>query len=446
MTDQTRSTRRRPRRPAFLATGVALAAVVVLAGACSGGGRASTTSRAPKGGAPTSTWRTAAGNGAPVDLTATKVRLTDIGADLDHPIDMAFRPGSTSSIVAERGGRIVELVRDGDGYRPATGPVIDLTARVGDTAVERGLLGIAVSPDGSHLYASYTEATHGDSRIDEYALGGSDGSLRADAASRRQLLAIEQPFPNHNGGSLRFGTDKMLYAGFGDGGGAGDPNGNGQSPDTLLGKVLRLDPTGVHDRDHDGIPDDNPFVTPRTDGRRPAAFSARPEIWLTGVRNPWRIDIDPRTGDLWIGDVGENRFEEIDHLAPEGATGAGFGANLGWNLFEGTARFDGAKPAPGAASAGPFVMPVLTYSHDRGCAITGGVVVRDERLPGLAGAYLYGDFCAPGVRAMRDGVGGAVQQADLGLDIRSVVSFARGPDGRVYVISLDGRVARIDPA
>lgn len=408
---------------------VAAAVLPVLAGSCSGDDGAassvtSTTSRRTRG-----STTTAAPAG---DLSGAGVRLTDLGLALDHPIDLASRPKSTSLIIAERGGRIVEAVSDGDGFHLADGPVIDLTAAVGNTDVERGLLGVAVAPDGKHLYASYTEATHGDSRIDEYPLSGSDGSLRADPASRRQILAIVQPFPNHNGGSLRFGPDGMLYAGFGDGGAGGDPNGNAQSRTTLLGKILRIDPSAP-----DGVPDDNPFVDHDGGG----VDGAQPLIWATGLRNPWRLDFDPSTGDLWIGDVGENRFEEIDHLPKSDGTGRG--ANLGWDLYEGTERFDSPNPAPGAASAGPFIGPVFTYSHDEGCSITGGVVVRDPRLPGLTGAFLYSDFCKGGVRAVRPAERGTVQQADLGLDVPSVVSFGRGPDGGTYVVSLDKGVSRI---
>ena len=184
---------------------------------------------------------------------------------------------------------------------------------------------------------------------------------------------------------------------------------------------------------------DNPFAGGTADGA-----DAEPLIWTTGLRNPWRIDIDPATGDLWIGDVGQNEFEEVDRLAA--SDGGGRGANLGWDLFEGDERFRDPDPAPGAASAGPFVAPVLTYSHDDGCSITGGVVVRDPRLPALDGAFLYGDFCQPWVRAVRVADDGSVQTADLGLDVGSVVSFARGPDGEVYVVSLDGSIGRIDPA
>ena len=167
-------------------------------------------------------------------------------------------------------------------------------------------------------------------------------------------------------------------------------------------------------------------------------------IWSTGVRNPWRIDFDPDTGDLWIGDVGQNLVEEVDRLAA--TDGAGRGANLGWDLYEGDQRFKDPNPAPGDASAGPFVTPVLTYTHDDGCSITGGVVVRDPKLPELDGAYLFGDFCKPRIRAVRIDADGTSTSADLGLDVASVVSFARGPDGEIFVVSLDGTIARLEAA
>jgi len=414
-----------------------LTAVVALAAGCSGddtSGSASTTKA--RDGSTSST--TADGDGtARAPLDATPVRLVSLDLDANDPIDLAYRSDSTSLLVAERGGTVREAQRAGDGFRFTDEPVIDLTAAVGSTDMERGLLGIAVAPDGEHLYVSYTEASHGDSRIDEYELSGEDGSLRADPDTRRQLVAIEQPFPNHNGGSLRFGPDGMLYAGFGDGGAADDPEGHGQARNTLLGKILRIDPSAP-----DGIPADNPFVGGDAD-----LSDAQPLIWATGLRNPWRIDFDPANGDLWIGDVGQNRIEEIDRLVADGDRPAGYGANLGWDLFEGTERFESPDPAPGPASEGPFVTPILTYSHDEGgCSVTGGVVVRDPRLAGLDGAFLYSDFCAGGVRAVRPSTGDSIDTADLGLEIGSVVSFARGPEGEVYVISMSDGVHRIDPA
>lgn len=431
-----------PRGRHLLGAAIALLAGLSLLVGCGGSGsgdsrtgttrRRSTTSTSTDGDAAITTT---------VPLDGTRVRLVDLDLDAKDPIDLTVRPGSTSLLIAERGGKIREAVRDGDGFHLLEEPVIDLTDAVGSTDMERGMLGIAVAPDGRHLYLSYTEKSHGDSRIDEYPLSGTDGGLRADPAGRRQLVSIVQPFPNHNGGSLRFGPDGMLYAGFGDGGGAGDPNGNGQRRDTLLGKILRIDPDAP-----DGIPADNPFVAKGTGIAAKGIDGAEPLIWATGLRNPWRIDFDPSTGDLWIGDVGQDWIEEIDRLTPTDGRPAGYGTNLGWNLFEGNERFDRPMPAPGAASAGPFVQPVFTYTHDEGCSITGGVVVRDPRLPSLTGAFLYSDFCAGGVRAVRQSPDGTVQQADLHLDVPGVVSFGRGPDGEVYVLSLQAGVQRIDPA
>lgn len=405
-----------------------IAPLAVLAGACSGDDDASSSSWGSSDSTTGSTTtETLAADGG--------VRLVDLGLGADQPIDLAFRPASTSLLVAERAGTVREAVADEDGFRLADDPVLDITDAVGDAGGEKGLLGLAVDPDGEHLYVSYTRAQDGASRIDEYELTGDDGSLRAELDTRRQLVAIPQPYANHNGGALRFGSDAMLYAGFGDGGSGGDPEGNGQARDTLLGKILRIDPSAP-----DGVPSDNPFV----DGDGTGTDVER-LIWATGLRNPWRIDIDPTTGDLWIGDVGQDRFEEIDRLSPEGGRGAGYGTNLGWDLFEGDQRFDEPDPAPGAASGGPFADPIATYSHDEGCSITGGLVVRDPRLVALDGTYLFSDFCQRWIRGVVTG-DGPTRIVDVGLDIGSVAAFARGPSGEVYVVSLDDGVQRLDPA
>ena len=411
---------------------VALALALALAGCGSGQDAApastssttTSTTTAPAGASPTPTAGTAT-----TPLGDVRVRLVDLGLDVDAPIDLTSRAGSTSLLIAGRGGTVQEAVADGDGFRLADDPVLDITDLVGSTESERGLLGIAVSPDGDRLYVSYTEAGDGNSRIDEFPLAGGDGSLRADPDRRRNLLGIDQPFANHNGGSLAFGPDGMLYAGFGDGGAADDPDGRAQDRSTLLGKILRLDPAGP-----DLAPADNPFV----DG------GGEPEIWATGLRNPWRISFDPATGDLWIGDVGQDEVEEVDVL--RAADGTGRGANLGWDLFEGTTEFDDADPADGDASAGPFTDPVFTYTHDDGCSVTGGYVYRGSAIPALQGAYLFGDYCASGVRAIRVEGSDTVDRADLDLDVASVASFGRGPDGELYVLSLDGGVSRIAPA
>ena len=362
---------------------------------------------------------------AAADAPLPTVRLEDLGLEVDQPIDLTFRPGGTSLLVAERSGRVREVVVDGDTHRLAPEPVLDLSERVGSTDAERGLLGIAVSPDGSELYTSYTESSAGDSRVDAYPIGGDEGALRADVDGRRELVAIEQPFANHNGGSLAMGPDGMLYAGFGDGGAANDPGGRAQDLSEQLGKVLRLDPTGRDDADGDGFPDDNPDL------------GGAPGIWLSGVRNPWRISFDAETGDLWIGDVGQDAVEEIDLLDAD--DGGGRGANLGWDLFEGDRPFEltGDPPAD-------LVEPVFTYTRDDGgCSVTGGVVYRGSAIPELDGSYLFGDFCDPRVRALRPAGEGGYEPVDLDVEVPGLVSFGTDASGEVYVLGLDGTIARI---
>jgi glucose/arabinose dehydrogenase len=403
----------------------ALAVVAVTATALSscGSESATPTSAAPTTG-PTSTTSTI-DPAAAADAPLPTVRLEDLGLEVDQPIDLTFRPGGTSLLLAERSGRVREVVVDGDTHRLVPDPVLDLSERVGSTDAERGLLGIAVSPDGSELYTSYTESSAGDSRVDAYPLGGDEGALRADPDARRELVAIEQPFANHNGGSLAMGPDGMLYAGFGDGGAANDPGGRAQDLSEQLGKVLRLDPSGRDDADGDGFPDDNPDL------------GGAPGIWLSGVRNPWRISFDARTGDLWIGDVGQDAVEEIDLLDAD--DGGGRGANLGWDLFEGDRPFEltGDPPAD-------LVEPVFTYTRDDGgCSVTGGVVYRGAAIPELDGSYLFGDFCDPRVRALRPAGEGGYEPFDLGVEVPTLVSFGTDASGEVYVVGLDGTVARI---
>ena len=365
--------------------------------------------------------------GAPAEEVS--VSLVRLDVDLDEPIAAVAVPGGDSLLVAERAGTVVEVMLDTDGDVTGVEPVIDISDRVGGLDGERGLLGIALDPDGSQLFLTYTRSDDGADQLVSYALRSGDGPVVVDESTRRTLLDVPDPFANHNGGNIAFGPDGMLYTSFGDGGSSGDPEGNGQDRTTLLGKILRIDPSAP-----DGIPADNPFVD-GTDGERP-------EIWATGVRNPWRFSFDRTTGDLWVADVGQDRIEEVSVLAA--SEGGGRGANLGWDLFEGNDTFDDADPAPGAASSGPFTEPVFTYTHDEGgCSITGGVVYRGEDIPALSGSYLFSDFCQPGLRALRMDEDGAVTESSLGGDVPSVVSFAEDPDGEVYVVSLDEGLFRL---
>jgi glucose/arabinose dehydrogenase len=404
--------------------GAAALLVLALAAACSGNDprpqAGPATSAAPTTAPPTSEppSSTAAGARAAsaAQFRAAKVRLARV-ARVEQPVAMAVRPGEDNTLyLVEQVGR-VRVVRGG---RLDPTPVVDLSAKV-TAGGEQGLLGLAFSPDGRYLYLAYTDGD-GNHQISELTMGGQ----RADPGSERSLLHFDDPFPNHNGGQLAFGPDRRLYIGFGDGGSGGDPLGNGQSLGTLFGKILRIDPRPSGGRPY-GIPRDNPFV-----GRD----GARPELWDYGLRNPWRFSFDAATGDLWIGDVGQNSYEEVDH-EPAGSGGR----NYGWNRREGLHAFNGGDRPAGA------VDPVIEYGRGDGCTVIGGFVYRGRRIPGLRGAYLYGDYCSGWVRAARVGGGGKVsEQRDLGLQVPSLSSFGTDADGELYALSLTGDVFRIVPA
>jgi glucose/arabinose dehydrogenase len=352
---------------------------------------------------------------------------TELVGEFQEPIAMAGRPGDTDGRVylAERAGRVRDLSLT-DGSSEVVLDIRDQTT----TDAERGLLGLAVAPDGSQLYVSYTNRD-GDSRVDAYDLA-EDGALDVD--SRRIVFALDQPFPNHNGGHLTFGPDGFLYLGFGDGGDSGDPLLAGQDRGQLLGSLLRIDPRGS-DGSAYAVPSSNPYV---------GHEGARPEVWLKGVRNPWRFSFDRLTGDLWIGDVGQNEVEEIDWLPAEDGVDAGRGANLGWNEMEGDVPFeDGVEPDD-------HTPPVLTYRHaDGGCSVTGGHVYRGTAITGLYGAYLYADYCIGELRALTlDRETGEVldDAALLAEPLSQPVSFAEDAAGEHYVLLQSGRLLRLTPA
>jgi len=342
-------------------------------------------------------------------------RWSSIAAGLQSPIDIQTAGDDRLFIVEQRG--VVRIV-DEDGLRQE--PFLDIRDRVFDTGNEQGLLGLAFHPDfaaNGAFYVNYTRGT-GDTVIARFHSGADPN--RADPESEFVLLQIDQPFPNHNGGRVAFGPDGYLYIGTGDGGSQGDPQGRAQNPDSLLGKILRLDVDGGEPY---AIPPDNPFV----------AGGGRPEIWALGLRNPWRFDFDPALGDLFIGDVGQNQWEEIDFL-PFGTAG---GANFGWDRREGLASYEGdSSPA--------FTDPVAAYSHaEGGCSVTGGEVIRDPSLPEWQGIYLYGDFCSGLIWGLfRDGSGAWQGRLlfDSGFEI---TSFGSGVDGAVYVLDRIGDVYRL---
>jgi len=346
-------------------------------------------------------------------LAEVRIRLERI-AVLDQPVAMAVRAGDPALYVAEKPGRVVALA---PGREPTV--VLDLSGRV-STGSEQGLLGLAFSPDGRYLYVDLTDPA-GDTRVLEYRLTR-DG---IDPASEREVLRVDQPYANHNGGQLAFGPDGHLYIGLGDGGSAGDPEGRAQSLATLLGKILRISPLPVGGRPY-GVPSDNPFVdTP----------GARPEIWAYGLRNPWRFSFDRATGELWIGDVGQSAWEEVDVLAPDQG-----GANLGWDLLEGSHPFEG------SAEGTRTVLPVYEYPHDGAvCAVTGGFVYRGEAVPALQGAYVFGDFCTGVLQALAPRPGRAPAHRELGPVVPSLASFGEDAAGELYALSLEGAVYRLVP-
>ena len=316
------------------------------------------------------------------------------------------------------------MIRAGQ-LQPA--PFVDLSDRV-SSGGERGLLGLAFHPQfavNRRLFVNYTNL-RGDTHVAELRADSPD---TADPASERVLLAVAQPFANHNGGGLAFDNAGKLLVALGDGGSGGDPLGNGQRLDTLLGKILRLD---VDAGTPYAIPDDNPFR-----GRA----GARPEIWAYGLRNPFRIAVDRPSGDLYIGDVGQNRVEEID----VGLAARRGGENYGWNVTEGTQCF---SPASGCDRSGQ-TPPVLEYGHSEGCSVTGGVVYRGCRLPDLAGTYFFGDFCTGLVRSFRLEGGQATGVRDWTAGLRGVDSptaFGLDAAGEVYVVDYDGEIYRLEPA
>jgi len=388
---------------------IAIATAAVLSACGNVGTPSDTASTSPSAVLPST------GSLPPAALADVRIRLQQV-ATLEQPLGMAVRTGDPALYVAQKTGKIVVL-RDGE---VDPDPLLDLTQLV-SLGGEQGLLGLAFSPNGRELYVNYTD-TSGDTRVVGYAMRDD----RVVLSSRRDILVIDQPYTNHNGGNLAFGPDGYLYIGLGDGGSGGDPQGNGQSLATLLGKMLRIDPQLSGEAPF-LIPPDNPFV-----GRA----DVRPAIWVYGLRNPWRYSFDRLTGDLWIGDVGQSAWEEIDHQ-PSGSSG---GENYGWNLME------GAHPFAGDAPEGA-VRPVYEYSQDGGgCTVIGGYVYRGTQIAGLDGAYLFGDLCLGRIEALRVEDGRVVDHRELGPVVENLSSFGEDADGELYALSLSGGVYRIAPA
>jgi glucose/arabinose dehydrogenase len=337
---------------------------------------------------------------ADADVEALPEVTGQEAAVLDEPIALVAHPGDDRLWVAERAGTVRILEPTTGGRLAVEGdPVLDLSEET-TTEAERGLLGMAFSPDGAVLYVSYTDRD-GTSIVAAYPVV--EGEIDPDEGE--VLLDVDQPYPNHNGGHLVTTSDGSLWLGLGDGGAADDPENRAQDPDSLLGKLLRVDLTG--DEDH--------------------------EVVASGLRNPWRFSFDT-DGTIWIADVGQNEVEEVNRVAADALEGA----NFGWSGYEGDRPYldgDGRRPDDP-------VMPVFTYTHEGGnCSITGGFVYRGP-VVGLNGAYLYADYCAGRVKALVDD-GDGVVEVDLGIEVDAPISFGADRDGEAYVLSAAGPVIRI---
>ncbi|MGH2955135.1 MAG: PQQ-dependent sugar dehydrogenase [Solirubrobacterales bacterium] len=353
------------------------------------------------------------------------VRLQEIG-EFEEPVHVTQPPGGDPGhlYVVERCGEI-QRVPVGGG-EPET--FLDLSEQVECGGTEQGLLSVAFAPDyrDSGLFYVYYTDTGQNQTVAEYE-ASADGS-EADPGSARELLTMEDFASNHNGGLLLFGPDDRLWIGTGDGGGADDPERNGQDLTQLLGKILRIDPTAAGGEPY-SIPRDNPYLDEP---------EARPEIAINGMRNPWRFAFDRETDDLWIADVGQNELEEIDSVSFEEVVGREAAVNFGWSAFEGSQRFNEDQEAPGA------LPPVHEYGRELGCSVTGGLVVRNPELTSLYGRYVYGDFCEGELRSFTARAGEpATDDRELGVEVASLSSFGEDTDANVYATSLEGPVYRL---
>jgi len=327
--------------------------------------------------------------------------------------------GSNRLFITEQRGRIL-LVQGGQISKK---PFLDITDRV-SCCGERGLLSIVFSPgfkEKRYFYLNYTDNA-GDTVVSRFHLS-QDPDI-ADPKSEEKILTVKQPYANHNGGQLAFGPDGYLYLGMGDGGSAGDPHKHAQNPSSLLGKMLRIDVESG--KKPYAVPTDNPFVNNE-------AF--RPEIWAIGLRNPWRFSFDKKTGDLYIADVGQNTYEEIDFEPRDGKGGR----NYGWNIMEGLHCY----ASEGCDRKG-LALPVAEYDHDKGCSVTGGMVYRGREFPQMLGTYLYGDFCSGKIWGLRQS-GEDWENKMLNDTGISISTFGEDEAGEVYVADYaKGNIYRIE--
>jgi glucose/arabinose dehydrogenase len=359
--------------------------------------------------------------------SAAAVSLTPFVSGLDSPVFVTSANDGTGRLfVVEQTGKI-RVIKNG--VLLAT-PFLDISALVSG-ATEQGLLGLAFHPNfktDGRFYVDYTDRS-GNTAVVQYRV--SPKPDQAMHSSARRIISVAQPFDNHNGGMLAFGPDGDLYIGLGDGGSSGDPGNRAQNLNVLLGKILRINVNGSVGARHYLIPSSNPFV-----GR-----TGRDEIWSYGLRNPWRFSFDKLTGDLWIGDVGQNRYEEVDRAkVNSSSTSRGRGANFGWRQLEGSHCF---QPATGCSRSGK-VIPAIEYNHDGGnCSVTGGYVYRGSLVPALAGKYVFGDFCSGKIWTFPIGASWPVTASLLMDTDLSISSFGQDQAGGLYVVDRGGSIYKL---
>ena len=347
------------------------------------------------------------------DPAAIRLDLNLVVGGLDRPVAVAGAgDGSGRLFVVEKKG----FIRVVQNHALADAPFLDITDRVGSSSSEQGLLGLAFHPDyaGNGLFfVNYTDL-QGDTVVARFAASGDQN--RAQAGSEAVILTLDQPAANHNGGHLAFGQDGYLYVGTGDGGGAGDQYANGQNGQTLLGAMLRLDVDGGAPYT---VPGTNPFVG------RP---DVRDDIWALGLRNPWRYSFDRLTGDLFIADVGQNQYEEVNFQPAESAGGQ----NYGWPIMEGRHCYPADRPCERAG----LMLPVREYDHSRGCSVTGGYVYPGQEFPILTGIYLFGDYCSGRIWGLAPAGNGDWQVAELAQVDAQLSSFGEDERGELYLLDM----------
>ncbi len=353
----------------------------------------------------------------------------EVAGGFSRPVAL-INAGEAGMLVVEQRGRI-ERMED-------KALIIDLSTKVSQGGNERGLLGMAVppsfgAPGKRHFYVNYTRASDGDTVVSRFLL--EEGSFQGDLASEEILLTIDQPFSNHNAGDMHFGPDGFLYIATGDGGASNDPGEEAQDLGVLLGKMLRIDVEGGNSANGYAIPGDNPFA---------GSIAGRDEIWAYGLRNPWRFSFDRDTGDLWIADVGQNRWEEVDYLP----AGTGAGSNFGWDYFEANFRNTQANdgdliPAPAYAET---VAPVFQYDHSAagGFSITGGVVYRGQTFPRMQGRYFVTDYSSGNFWAVSPDGSGGFRSDSLPKTPSGISAFGEDSAGEVYLVDLGGQILRLE--